>query len=268
MTRLNPIIPTEHGAWAVIFVPLVIGASVTESFSPRVILLAGSMLGFFLSHVPLQTLLRRRLEGLRDAVVVRASMLWAGIYLGVGTIFLVPLLLSGYWMIVPLGAVGVAAFLLTVCLRSRIPGKFLVDQIAVLGLTVSAPAAYVVTSGSFDRTAVTLWILNALFFGGTVVYVHLKIRASAARNPRLAWSDKARLGTLNVLYHVLALSLVIFLVAVHYTPRLAIVAFVPMTIHSIYGTVRLSDKVRYKRLGIILVGQSILFAVVLTHAGF
>jgi len=71
-----------------------------------------------------------------------------------------------------------------------------------------------------------------------------------------------------LLYHLLALSFVIFLVAVHYTPRIAIIAFAPMTMHAIYGTVSLSGQVRFKRLGFILVGQSVLFAVLLIHAGF
>ena len=268
MRRLNPIIPKEHGALAVVFVPMVIGASVTQSFSPWVILLAASTLGFFLSYVPMQTLVRGLLDGSRDAAIIRESKLWAGIYIGAGTIFLVPMLLNGHWMIVPLGAVGAASFMLRASLERWFHGRVLVDLIAVVGLTVSAPATYVVSSGLFDQTAATLWILNALFFGCTVVYVHLKIRGSASKKRRLGWSDKIRLGTLNLLYHLLALSFVIFLVAVHYTPRIAIIAFAPMTMHAIYGTVSLSGQVRFKRLGFILVGQSVLFAVLLIHAGF
>ena len=76
-------------------------------------------------------------------------------------------------------------------------------------------------------------------------------------------ADKISLGKLTLLYHLLVLILVGLLAAIHLTPGFAILAFVPIAAHAVYGTLNLSGKVRFKNLGFLLLAQSLLFGVFL-----
>jgi nitrous oxidase accessory protein len=137
------------------------------------------------------------------------------------------------------------------------------DLISVLGLTLSAPAAYYAVAGKLDQPAAMLWLMNFLFFGSGIVYVHTKLRAAALKKPDFSFGEKLSLGKLNLIYHVIVLTIVGILAAKNFTPLFALVAFVPMTIHAIYGTLKLSSAVRFKNLGLILLLHSLLFALLL-----
>ncbi|MGH7495298.1 MAG: nitrous oxide reductase family maturation protein NosD [bacterium] len=134
------------------------------------------------------------------------------------------------------------------------------DLISVAGLTLSAPSAYYVATGKLDQTAALLWLLNFLFFGSGIVYVHTKLRAAALKKPHFSFGEKLRLGKLNLIYHLIVLVIVGILAVKNFTPLFAFVAFVPMTIHAIYGTVKLSSTVRFENLGLILLLHSFSFA--------
>jgi len=260
----EPIITREHGSWAVLFVPIIVGAAVPGVCTLHVALLTTSALGLFLSYVPLQMLLRE-LGGARlDAERLRASRFWAAIYVGVAIAFFIPLLLEGYWQLV-LIAGGAAIFFLTNFSLTRFFEKsILSDLAAVAGLTLGAPGSYYVATGLIDLTAGMLWIMNFLFFGSGVFYVYMKIRAAGVRKPELTWADKLSLGKLNLIYHFVVVSILIVMTAQHSTPQLALVAFVPMMIHAIYGTLKLSSRVRFRQLGFLLLAQSALFGFLLS----
>ena len=134
---------------------------------------------------------------------------------------------------------------------------------AVAGLTLSSPSAYYITTGLFDANTAVLWVLNFLFFGCSVFYVHMKIKVSALKKDRLPMREKLSLGRLNIIYHLFVVSVVIMLSLYHFTPLTATLAFLPMFIHAIYGTITLTGKIKFKRLGFLLLAQSILFGIVL-----
>ncbi|MCG3118822.1 MAG: hypothetical protein ALAOOOJD_01097 [bacterium] len=258
-----PIIPKEHGAWAVLFVPMFIGASVTGRFSLNVLYLVLSALGGFMSYVPMQTVLRAWFFAAPGTEKLRAARFWASVYLGCSGLFIVPLFLQKLWLLVGIGMVGASAFLLNFILVRRYEKNLWSDLVAVLGLTLSAPSAYYVATGKLDQAAALLWLLNFLFFGGGIVYVHMKLRAAAMKKNALSFAEKLSLGKLNLLYHFFVLTLVGILVVKNFTPLLAMAAFVPMTIHAIYGTCKLSNTVRFKNLGLLLLAHALAFAVLL-----
>jgi len=92
-----PIIPKEHGAWAVLFVPLLVGASIAGKFTLNVLWLALGTLAVFMSYVPVQTLLRACLVSPQTPARGRAAKFWAAAYLIFGALFMLPLFLRGLW---------------------------------------------------------------------------------------------------------------------------------------------------------------------------
>lgn len=259
----KPIITREHGSWAVLFVPMLIGVVYAGSFSLNNILFAFSALGIFLSYVPIHSILRE-LNGIpQGKEKIYASIIWAIIYVTIGTAFIIPLFLQGYYHLITFALLGGSSFFGNYLLAKEIQKSILGDLIAVAGLTLSAPSAYYIATGLFDASTAVLWALNFLFFGCSVFYVHMKIKVSALKKDHLPIREKLTLGKLNILYHIFVISVVIILSIYHYTPLNATLAFVPMFIHSIYGTITLTGKIKFKKLGFLLLGQSILFGMVL-----
>jgi nitrous oxidase accessory protein len=258
-----PIIPKEHGAWAVLFVPMLVGASIAGEFTLNVLFLALATLGVFLSYVPAQTLLREWLNTSPVPERVRSAKFWAVAYLGAAALFMLPLFFQNLWWLLGIGTLSVIAFLADFILTRHYSKTVLSDLISVLGLTLSAPAAYYTITGRLDQTAAMLWLMNFLFFGSGIVYVHTKLRAAAMKKSDFSFHEKLRLGRLNLIYHFAVLAIVAILAAKNFTPLFAIVAFVPMIIHAIYGTLKLSNTVRFKNLGLILLLHSLIFALLL-----
>jgi len=263
-----PLLPKEHGAWAVLLAPLIIGACAANEWDWNIAGLTVVALAFFVSYVPLQIILRHHGVAAQAPQRLRAARFWATVDLSIGWLALLPLLWQKLWLLLAMGAVAVSLFLVHFFWMRHHAKGLVSDFIAMAGLTLTAPAAYYVTTARLDQTAMLLWVFSLLFFGCSTVYVHMKIRANALKKSALTWREKLSLGKLNLLYHLAVLLVVgVFTIAL-FTPLLAFLAFVPITLHAIYGTLRLSGAVRFKKLGIILVGHTVVFALVLglSHA--
>ncbi|MDP2886439.1 MAG: YwiC-like family protein [Ignavibacteria bacterium] len=260
----KPIIPKEHGSWAVLLVPLVVGANVSGIASPSFVFLSFSVIATFLAYLPIEMVLRSKLGISSGSEEHQAARFWSIAYLSAGLLFVLPLLLEGYWALAAIGVLAAISFLVRFFLgigRTRNVGS---DLVAVAGLTLTAPSAYYVLTKTLDGHAITLWLLNFLFFGSGVVYVHMKMKAKAMGKIRLGWLERISIGKLNLIYHVVVVAAVLVLASLHLTQTAAILAFVPMIIHAVLGTVRLSQNVRFKTLGFLLLAQSIVFAICLT----
>jgi len=257
----KPIIPKEHGAWAVLLVPLFIGIGHGGGLGWPALLLLISSVALFLSYAPVQTLLRGTLGTRPDEAKVRAARQWASLSLFIAAVSILPLFFHYHrWLLLPIGLIGLASFLSFQLTRLRLKA-LPSDLAAVTGLTLTAPAAYYVTSGELDVAAVTLWVLNILFFGSCVFYVHTRIRALAARKADWSWRDRLSYGGVNLLYHAVMFC-ILGLLAIHQlTPTLELLAFTPITIYTVWGTLTLVSAVNFRRLGFTLLTHSIAFLV-------
>lgn len=260
-----PPITKEHGSWAVLFVPMVVTASVIGRLTFDFIFLSLSALGVFMSYVPVHILLRHFSGTPSDDVKLEQAKFWAVTYLLIGVAFILPLFAKGYYLLLVIGALGAISFFANFLLTRVFSKTIASDCVAVAGLALGAPGSYYVLTGLIDRTALLLFILNFLFFGCSVFYVHMKIRASSCKRLKMTWSDKLSLGKMNLLYHIAVISIVAALAALHFTSLVALFAFIPMLIHGVYGTMKLSGKVRFKKLGFLLLAQSILFGILLSY---
>jgi hypothetical protein len=264
MKLSQPIITREHGSWAVLFVPMIVGISYADNATLNNLWLACSALGVFMSYIPVHTMMRELGGQPQGKEKLYASELWGSIYLLVGFFSILPLFLQGYLHLITFAMLGSAAFFGNFFLTRSGNKSIVSDLTAVAGLTLSAPSAYYIAVGSLDIHAFVLWMLNFLFFGSSVFYVHMKISVVSLKKEHLQFSERMSLGRLNIVYHIIIISIVVVMSLYNLTQLTVSLAFIPMIVHAVIGTVKLSSKVKFKKLGYLLLAQSIFFGLALS----
>ena len=258
---IKPPIPKEHGSWAMLIVPLVIGLAVAPAWHRRSLVLLVAAFAFFLLRYPLATLVKtRRRVGSQRAYLWR----WAAIYGGIaGLCGAWLMVVYGLWWLVPMGLLGALLVALHLWLVARRQEMSVIGELsAIIGLAMGAPMAYYVAGGQLDTTALLLWLINGLYFGGTVFYIKLKVR----QQPRSPAPDKIRDRFVKaktcLTYQTVALTLVILLVAWQKAPALALLAFIPATVKIAYGAWHWQDRksLSLVRLGVTEIFHSLAFA--------
>lgn len=180
----SPPVPNDHGGYAMLLVPMLLGFilgtvhGITPNTNPPVAftLFAVSLISLFFASEPVSVAFRPR----AGTAARRRALLWLGIYLlvaglaGALLLFVWKLWELG-WFLAPVAAL-MLLFLIAVKLRKqrslgvRLPG--------IAGLTLSAPAAYYVATGSLGTTAWGLWAASAVYFVGTVFNVRTWFEAN------------------------------------------------------------------------------------------
>ncbi len=266
-TRLNIPLPKEHGSWAMFAVPLMIGFAVAAHWELRSLLLMASTLGLFLVRFPIDMLIKTRRRPAAD----RARLIrWAAIYGSIAA-------LGGLWLIVAdqlyaligLGLIGAVLLLYHWWLVERRKEMSVRGELAgIFGLALGAPLAYYVATGMLNGTALALWIVNALYFGGTVFYIKLKVRQQPKEPAPDRVSERLVKAKACLSYQSVVLTVVILLMALQSLPALALLAFIPMTLKVLYGATRWQDRksLSLPRLGLIEMFHSALFAVLIIVA--
>jgi hypothetical protein len=263
---LKPPLPKEHGSWAMFVVPLIVGLAVARVWNPRSIILIIAALGLFLLRYPLALIVktRRRPDADRD-------QLWRW------TVIYAALALSGSWLIVaeglswliPIGLIGFALILLHLWLVARRQELSIVGELTgIFGLALGAPLAYYTARGQLDGTAAALWLVNALYFGGTVFYIKLKVRQQPRRPAPDRLSERLVKARACLAYQAFTLTIVLALVALQRAPEWLPLAFLPMTLKVIYGAWRWQDKrsLSLPRLGVIEIVHAIVFSALVIAA--
>ena len=105
-----PVITREHGSWAVLFVPMIIGISAAGTVTVNNLFLALSALGIFMSYVPVHTILREISGMPQGKEKLTASIFWGPIYLSIGLISIIPLFVQGYAHLLTIAAIGAVSF--------------------------------------------------------------------------------------------------------------------------------------------------------------
>jgi hypothetical protein len=124
----------------------------------------------------------------------------------------------------------------------------------VVGLTLTAPAAWYALTGRLDATAGWLWGLNVAYFAGGVFHVRMHLDA-ARKLPGCR--------TANLVYHVaLAVVLLVLVGMGSMAWPVAVIFALPVT-RALVGAWRVSPVLRIKRLGWTEVGYSVVFGLLL-----
>jgi hypothetical protein len=258
----HPLLPKEHGAWAVLLVPpLVVGA--LRGFTPDLALVIAVSLAFFTGHPAAQVLFRHARGSRQPAPLVDAARRRCAVCAAAATAAGLPLLAAGHWHLLAFLPPAAAAFIGSHAL-SRARGKTpLSDFVAMAGLTLTGPAALAVADGGCGPDCILFYLYNLLFFGGSVFYVHMKMRRPGGRENFSGAAARLTAGRANLLYQAGTLTGLGGLAVADAAPPAAFLAFVPMALQAVCGTCTLGAPVRFKRLGFLLLGHSILFGVLL-----
>lgn len=257
----KPPLPKEHGSWAMLTIPLLLGLMVAPAWHWRVLVLLVAAASFFLVRHPLALLVKTRK---RASVGKVALQQWAAIYGGLSVLSGAWLVLGqNLWWLAVMGLAGAVLLVFNLWLVSRRQELSIAGELAgIVGLALGAPMAYYVASGQLDGTAMALWFINALYFGGTVFYVKLKVR----QQPRLPvpnrLSERLVKAKAYLAYQTIALTLIILLVTLRQAPLLTPLALLPATLKMLYGVWHWQDKksLNMVRLGVAEIFHAVAFA--------
>jgi hypothetical protein len=240
--RTKPPIPHEHGAWVILYAPLLIAYGFAGNWaSAGWLLLVTVVTGAFFAREAAGRLIRRRGK--------EGTTFWLGIYLFITAAAGVPLL--RFYGLGPLLTVGgmVVGFFLLHSLLLVLPARKRLDRsqwgeiLGVGALVMTGPAAYVVATGKLDVTAWLIWAGCNLYFSSGVFYVKMWLEAAKVKKE---WDERAkrRVARENLLYHLLLTgSILALMVALRgQTSILLAIAFAPVLIRAFVGTAQLTNK--------------------------
>ncbi len=260
-------VPKEHGSWVMLIVPLAIGTAVAQTWRMPLWILLAAALGFYLMRSPLATLVKtRKRPSPAQSVLWRWTIIYGAVALLAGTTLIVE---YHYWWLVPIGAFGVVLVVYHLWLVSRRKEMSLPGELSgIIGLAMGAPMAYYVATGRLDRIGWALWLINALYFGGTVFYVKLKVRQQPKLSPPPEIAVRLRVAAPCLTYHTLALAVAIALTMLSIAPHFLPWAFLPVFVKVWVGAWQWQDRrsLNLKRLGLVELAYSIVFALVTVAA--
>jgi hypothetical protein len=262
--RLNPPVPQEHGAWFMLYVPLLTVLICFRSNPDVALLLLLTVTGAFFGQHTAVLLIRDRARP--------GSGPWLTLY---GLIFAFgSALLLVFYGLFDLIYLGVPAAVALIWLftrsrfaRKRIDRTFSGEILAIAGLALTAPAAAVAATGQMSQTAIGLWGLYVLFFGSSVLYVKMRI-AAVQKKAGIVLKDRLVLGSGLLVYHAaLALNLVAFYAAAPIPGQFLLIGFAPILIRAAIGWTVLSNRLpNLKRVGLIESAYTLWFSGWLTAA--
>lgn len=242
--------PAEHGAWVMLYTPIL---ATWIAFAPRpgpALLLLTACTTAWLAQSTLPRVLKASTRRtalpwlVSELVIFAASALWL-------------VLIDRYSMLIPIGLTATAVGVAHTMLRERAARKRFdrteVGQLfGLAGLALTGPAAYVIAGGGFDAVALFLYLSCVAFFASGVLFVHMLLRAIRARR---SGPEAVKASARTVLaYHaavVILLAPLPMIVPVR-AALLTIVAFVPAIVRAFVVATRLTGEVpSFKRVGIV-----------------
>lgn len=245
----RPIVPKEHGVWAVLYGSFLAGVGVAgQATLPVALLLAGITAATFANGS--LTILARPAAGQGVHERRRQALVWLVIYGAVVAAAFVPLV-TAYRMafLLPFGVGGVVFLVLRAFLIREKDDRTLVGELlGVAGLTMVGPVAHTVAVGDVQPIAALLWLLLFLFFASGIFYVRMRVHGFIAqRKGASPASNPARRPC--VLYHALLVVAVPALLMARVISWPVLLAFAPAVWRSAVGLHRKEAPFNLRRLG-------------------
>jgi hypothetical protein len=250
-------IPKEHGAWAMLYVPFLLGLFVARNFTLSVLLLLLSTTALFVSRESLLIWWRNKIRH-GDAKAAGKVLL---VYLALGALFGLPLIFFYhlFWLI-PFALLGAALLLINGKQATNLNERTVTAElIAIGGLTMTAPVTYYVSQGEWDIEALGLWALSAAYFASSVFYVKLRVLSMKSRQQQTqgAWKPCAYYHSLLLV----ALCALIFSKSLH---LFALLAFAPVLARTVWGLQKSKGRINLKRAGVMEIFYSVIFLLFIT----
>jgi hypothetical protein len=251
-------LPREHGAWAMLYVPMISGVMVAWKFPLRVLLFTISATFLFIARESLLSWWRAYRRGERRVEALQRLT----IYLGVAGLSIAPLILADrLYALVPIGMAAVLLLGINAEMAAKREDRTIAGEIlAIAGLTMTAPAAYYVAEGTWQTSAIWLWALSALYFASSVFYIKLRVNLV---NPKRQ-DERSQVRWRCAAYHGLLLVSLFLLAATDRFNLLALVAFAPAITRASWSLFKTTGNLNLKRLGLLEILYSVVFLIFIT----
>lgn len=256
-----PPIPHEHGAWMMLYAPLVIGLI---AFRPvplwPALWLVVAITSAFLAQNAVGLLLRRR--------VPQGTGFWLVVYAGIcaltgGYLLLGYDLMKLLWLgIPPLLLFGGQAWLRRSANWRLNRSQF--GEVAAIGVfALTGPAAHIVARGTLAEPAWVVWGSCVLFFISSVFYVRMRVEGTRFKEG-LGLKERWQAGRGLVVYHLsLGSALIFWMGKGEAGGGLPVaIAFAPALIRALGGFAWLSNQLpSLKRVGLLEIAYSLWFCI-------
>jgi hypothetical protein len=227
--RRGFVLPREHGAWGILLVPLVTGATVAllrgGALLPVLLFLLAAV-SLFCLRTPVEAALGTSAQRIDNPAERRLVMAAVTGYAAVASTALAVLLWRGNNPgLLLLGAIAASSFGAQALLRRLGRQCRMASQmVSLVGLTSTAAGAYYVATARFDTIAWMIWAANWLFAANQVHMVQLRIRNAkiAGFRERLARGWKFLAG------EILTVALLVAFFHFRLLPKMSVIAFHPM----------------------------------------
>lgn len=248
-------LPKEHGAWAMLYVPFGVGALTARPGGWPLLWLGLAATFLFIARESALAWWRARRRGRPEREALRFLLL----YMSLALVFGAPLLLIyRLWGVIPLAAGAILLLFLNAEQAVRREDRTVRGEIlAILGLTLTAPAAHYVGSRGWDDTALWLWGFSALYFASSVFYI--KWRVLAAHGRETAQRDRARRQC--AFYHAFLLVALLLLVFAQQMEIVLLVAFAPALGRALWYVAKPEERVNLKRVGLWEIAHALFFLI-------
>ncbi len=243
----RPIVPKEHGAWAVLYGVFLAGVGVAGRVTLPVGFLLVAVTAAAFANAPLALLARPRI-GEPQASRRRQALVWFLVYGTIAAVVLVSLVVIFRMTFLLSFGVGAVFFLVlrAFLVRERDDRTLVGELVGTAGLTMVGPAAHAVAVGKVLPISAVLWLLLFLFFASGVFYVRMRIHGMIAQR-KGEESNPARVPCL--VYHALLVVMVPVLAVARVTPWPVLVAFAPAIWRAAAGLPRQESTINLRRLG-------------------
>ncbi len=274
-------LPREHGAWAMLLMPYLVGTLAAGWGGwPSFLLLVAVLLLFSASRpleVALQSSARPREPkgagaGLSPARAgdyggemrerSHRALVHLSAYLGLGGgAGLLLLVVFQRWDLLALGLASGAALALQLPLkRQRLDRGRPARLLSIAALSATGPAAYYAASGMLDRHAAAVWGLAFLYSAAGLFYVRLIYQPPARLKLETPQRLRARAGRQMAAYLAVATLAVAGLTAFGWMPPLAGLALLPTIAKAAWAWAKPEYRPTLKQVGLTEIGHSSLFA--------
>jgi len=253
-------LPREHGAWAMLLVPLVTGAAAGHPHGERIIgilIFAAAALGLFCLRTPVEAELEISPVHPQNAAERRLVHYSIYIYASVAGSALAVLIvwIHAYGLLL-LGAAAAIAFLVQAILKQLGRQTRLNAQLTgAIALSSTAAGAYYLATGHFGPAAIVIWLANWLFAANQIHFVQLRIHSARVMTP----AEKLVRGQGFLLHQAAALWLLTLAWRAGWLPGLTLVAFGPVFFRGLAWFLQSPQPLQVHRLGISEVAYAIFF---------
>ena len=255
--RKQLILPAEHGSWAWLLVPFLVGTAVAQTYTLPIWLVLIGGLAFFLLRQPATVWLRvqqGRGRASDGPLALRLMQMLGGIFL----LCSLGLLLQGrfvlVWLLIPFGAL--TAVYLVAARGQQSTRTLKMELVGAAGLALMAPAAMLAAIGQSDPTVWLVWSLLATQNVLGVFYVRQRIADTHKRpynRQPLFWN------------HLLGVVIVLGTAVAGFIPWLATLPFFGFLLRAFWATrqprpIANIKKFGFQEVGVELIGGALIAA--------